>query len=231
MKIKLSILIGPLLLWACSADPKKQGLGNLGSQSQQAADATRENEGIIVDSANSGEVATTQGGLDTPADPQTASDAKPSDSKMDSPPVASGPAAPKGEDEESGITPPHKITGAFLVGEVIEDEEESEIPAKTVKIGIVARHGEDRLSQQPDRYALNWLLSVDVSLESYLRLLPTKNAAYDRVLEFDGSMEELESFGENFSINLLISEESGPTNLESVVKSNLDDLFAPIPAE
>ncbi|RZA25977.1 MAG: hypothetical protein EOP10_05160, partial [Proteobacteria bacterium] len=171
MKIKLSILIGPLLLWACSADPKKQGLGNLGSQSQQAADATRENEGINGDSANSGDVATTTGGIDSSADPQTGSDAKASDAKAESPPVASGPAAPKGEDEESGITPPHKITGAFLVGEVIEDEEDAELPAKTVKIGIVARHGEDRLSQQPDRYALNWLLSADESLGGYLRLL------------------------------------------------------------
>lgn len=230
MKKKISILVGPLLLWACSVDPH-QGVSGQGPQSQTNAEHSG-NEGIVDSGDSEGKVASGGNVVDMPVEvvnPGSSGGSQPEGGKTPVPPVAHVPAIPKGSEEnEHTVTPPGKITGAFLVGEVIPNEEGD---TGKVLIGIVARQDDIRLTDQPDRFALNWGLSADVQLENSIRLLPTKIAAYDRILEFDGTMEELESFEATISIQLSVSEDAGATKLESVVKSSLSDLFTPADEE
>jgi hypothetical protein len=230
VKIKLSVILGPFLLWACSADPRSQGVGALGSENQQAAHSTREKEQEAKVDQNHASNAIDGGsashGTDTSAGPELSSDGKEPERKTDAPSTAGNGSQASEDKEENGVTPPHKITGAFLVGEVIEDESDESLP---LRIGIVAKNNDERMALEPDRFALNWVLTADEALSKSLRLLPTKNPDYDRVLEFDGSLDELESFENSFAINLSISEDAGPARLESVVKSRLKDLLSPTP--
>lgn len=219
--------MGPLLLWACSGDPKDQGLlGQNPSQSQQAADAISGNEGIV--GSGNEQVATNGSVVEVPVEEvKTGNDAKPDEPKVQVPPIAQGSGSNSGtEENENSVTPPHKVTGAFLVGEVISDE-----ASGTVQIGIVAKQDDIRLSEQPERFGLNWRLQADESFGNSLRLVATKNPAYDRILEFDGSLEELESFGSEVAIHLLVSEDAGEIKLESAVKTSFSDLMNPVVEE
>ena len=256
VKKKISILIAPLFLWACSFDPD-QGVSG---QAQPNA-VLSGNEGIVdsrnegkVDSGDSeGTIASAGSVVDMPVEivnPGSSGGFQPGGGQAQPPPVAQAPDLPKGSEEkgdtvvppvaqvpempegaeenEQTVTPPAKITGAFLVGEVIPNAGGE---TGKVMIGIVARQDDIRLTNEPDRFALNWGLSADVLLENSIRLLPTKIAAYDRILEFDGTMEELESFQETIAIQLSVSEAAGAAQLESIVKFSLPDLFDPVDEE
>lgn len=226
MKNKVSVLIMPLLLWACSVDPH-QGVSGQDPQSLEAADSSG-NPGA-VDSVDSEEKVASGGSVvDMPVEvvnPGPAEGSKPEEPKPQLPPVAQVPEAPKAPVEnENTVTPPNKITGAFLMGEVIPNEDGD---TQTIKIGIIAKQDDIRLSQEPERFELNWRLAAESSLESSLRLLPSKNAAYDRILEFDGTMAELEGLENQISIQLSVSEGGGGAKLENLVKSTVSDLFKP----
>lgn len=230
MKSKVSILIGPLLLWACSVDPHQgiPGEHPTDPSLQQGADATRENE-----EKQSGELVTGEGKetgtvVEVPAEvvPGTGPSPAPEQEKQPAPPVTVSPgqSTANNEEDETTVTPPHKITGAFLVGEVISTDDEDD--QDKVYVGVIAKQDDLRLSEQPDRFNVVWGLSADPSLTGTVRLMPTKNPRYDRIMVFEGTLEELNAVSSQVAIQIAVSEKKDDTTkLESVVKTTVTDLF------
>lgn len=216
MKNKLIICMGPLLLWACSVDPTQKDRLPQNPISSQTADSIREHEGIVE---SGGDVAANGSVVEVPVE-EVKANPNPDVSKPQEPSIVDAGRAPDDENENT-VTKPGKITGAFLVGEVISDESSA-----TLQVGIIAKQEDIRLSTEPDRFELKWKLQAheDVSV----RLLATKNPNYDRILEFDGTREELEQLGNEIAIHLMVSETEGETKLENAVKTTFSELFEPI---
>jgi hypothetical protein len=204
------LMIALSSVWGCSGDPGQQGSRDRNpgqADIQQAGDAS---SGNSID-GESGKTATAEAsGNEVKSDEDAA--------KANVPPVATGPT----EEEEGSVTPPHKVTGAYLVGTLLPGEE-----GEPVRIGLVIKAGDKRLSLEPERYEANWSLASVLENPEQVKLSKSIDEEYDRVLEFNGTEEEFIALQESISVQVSVSEGDGDSKLHEVVMNSLRELLAP----
>lgn len=207
------LMIGFGFVWACSGDPKQQGARD---RSPGQADVQATAEDMSRDNGS---------GHERPTDPVVVNDSgneatsEPANAGTAIPPLAAGPTG----EEDASVTPPHKVTGAYLVGTILPHEE-----GEAIKVGLVAKAEDKRLSLEPDRYETTWSLATDLDDPTLVKLAKSSDENFDRVLEFNGSEEEFLALQSLISVQVNVAEGSDETNtLHSVVTSSLSELLEP----
>ncbi|RYZ57188.1 MAG: hypothetical protein EOP07_10625 [Proteobacteria bacterium] len=204
------LMIALSSIWGCSGDPGQQASRDRNpgqADIQQAGDASSGNS----ITGESGNTAADTSGNEVKSDVVEAA-------KTEIPPVATGPT----EEEEGSVTPPHKVTGAYLVGTILPGVE-----GEPIRIGLVIKAGDKRLSLEPERYEANWSLASVLENPDQVKLSKSSDEEFDRVLEFNGTEEEFIALQESISVQVSVSEGEGDSKLHEVVMNSLFELLAP----
>lgn len=210
------LVIGLGSVWGCSTDPSKGSRDRSPGQADSQASA----ESISGDNGKDGGNETVAvrtdpvvaNGNEATSEPATES------GKTTVPPVATVPDA----EEETSVTPPHKVTGAYLVGTLLPHVE-----GETIKIGLVVKAKDKRLSLEPSRYETIWSLASDLDDPTLMKLAKSSDENFDRVLEFVGSAEEFAALKSSIAVQVNVSEVGEKSTLHSVIMNSLSELLMP----
>lgn len=215
----LILLIALGSVWGCSGDPKQQGSRD---QSPGQADSQASAEGMSSGNNGSGNetVAVHTDPVVAKGNETTSEPATESGKAATVPPVATGP----NPEEDTTVTPPHKVTGAYLVGTVLPHKE-----GETIKIGLVVKAEDKRLSMEPARYGTIWSLASELDDPSRMKLAKSLDENFDRVLEFEGTEEEFASLQSSIAVQVNVLEIGEVSTLHSVIMNSLSELLAPAP--
>ena len=239
------LLIGLGFLWACSGDPNQQGYQDRSpglSEVQDAADSTRDDtigdgteSGTQSETVASGDV-TFNGGQDgrnVSHDELNAGGKGKGKGNGDVSELGnlgqvvegsknSGPGPsmePAPEPEEGAVTPPHVVTGAYLVGTLLASE-----PGTPIKVGLMVKSEDRRLSLETG-FETSWFMTAAPENASQLKLEKPKDSSYDRVLEFNGSLEEFAAIQDAIVMQVSVVDIETESGLSTVLVEKLSELF------
>ncbi|MBC7658991.1 MAG: hypothetical protein H7249_04720 [Chitinophagaceae bacterium] len=218
----LILVIGLGSVWACG-DPNQKGTLNSGSANVATNGATSGDSTVTkIETTQAGQV---EGSSGTSSMGGSGAATDPAGTEMTPASVATAASATPSGPEEGGVTPPNKITGAFLVGTLLPHAE-----GEPLKVGLVAKKDDVRLSTSPNRYRTNWSLSLaDQSLP--VTLAKSSDSAYDRVLVFNGTEEDFKAQYGSISLSVSVTEGVDAANqLSSVIVNTLSDLLIAVPS-